>query len=68
MGSSRRRKNLTLLPRKASDTFTRAQKSKLATVKMAYMMFLPQDEGLGIYVKENIEHGKHYFMYPLLGL
>lgn len=35
---------------------------------MAYMMFLPQDEGLDIYVKENIEHGKHYFMYPLLGL
>lgn len=35
---------------------------------MAYMMFLPQDEGLDIYVKENTEHGKHYFMYPLLGL
>lgn len=35
---------------------------------MAYMMVLPQDEGLDIYGKENTEHGKHYFMDPLLGL
>lgn len=39
-------KNMTLHPRKASNTFTTARRSKLETVKLPYMMFLPQDEGV----------------------
>lgn len=48
---------MTLCPRKASNTFTPAQRSKLDSVKLVYMMFLPQDEGLDIYVKETLNTG-----------
>lgn len=55
-------------PKKPATPLQRHRDQSWRLVKLAYVMFLPQDEGLDIYVKENTEQGKHYFMCPLLGL